>query len=232
MELLSWGNTGWGDEIFFASLVTIALAICSFAFGTFLGLYIAIGKLTSNKYVAKSLDAYTTIVRGVPELLIVYLLFFGGENAITQVARVFGYNGFINLPPFMIGVLAIGFISAGYSAEVFRGAIQSIKKGQIEAGLSLNLDEKTIFNKIILPQAVRVAIPALGNIWQLTLKDTALISVTGLAEIMRISRIATNSEREPFIFFITAAIIFLILTSVSTNIQKYIETKFNKGVSA
>jgi octopine/nopaline transport system permease protein len=230
MELLYWGNNGWGDEIFFASLVTIALAVCSYALGLVLGLYIAMGKLYSNKIVKISLDGYTTVVRGIPELLVIYLLFFGGENIITQIASVFGYDGFINLPPFLIGVLAIGFISASYSAEVFRGSIKSVHKGQMEAGLSLCLSKDKIFDKITLPQAIRIAIPSLGNIWQLTLKDTALISVTGLAEIMRISRVATNSEREPFLFFIVAACIFLFLTSVSTKIQKIIEKKYNRSM--
>jgi len=230
MELLYWGNNGWGDEIFFASLITISLAVCSYGLGLILGLYIAIGKLYSNKIVKILLDGYTTVLRGIPELLVIYLLFFGGENIITQVASIFGYSGFINLPPFLIGVLAIGFISASYSAEVFRGSIQSVHKGQIEAGLSLCLNKNKIFNKVILPQAIRVAIPSLGNIWQLTLKDTALISVTGLAEIMRISRVATNSEREPFIFFIAAACIFLVLTSISTKIQIKIEKKYNESM--
>ncbi len=230
MELLHWGDTGWGDEIVWGALITITLAISSFIFGLALGLAIALIKIKGNIWSKKVLNTYTTIVRGVPELLVIYLLFFGGSSAIMSVASIFGYTGYIELSPFMVGTLAIGAISGAYSSEVFRGAIKAVHKGQFESAYALGLSEQYTFKKIILPQALRHAIPALGNIWQLTLKDTALVSVTGLAEIMRISRMATNSEREPFLFFVVAAIMFLILTALSTKIQTIIEVYYNKGI--
>ena len=229
MELLYWGDTGWGDEILMGAVITIALAIASFILGLFIGLGIALAKLNGNLFVQKAMDTYTTCIRGVPELLVIYLLFFGGSSAIMGVASTFGYTRYIELPPFIIGTIAIGMISGAYSSEVFRGAINAIHKGQYESSYALGLDEKHTFNKIVLPQALRLAIPGLGNIWQLTLKDTALVSVTGLVELMRISRVATNSEREPFLFFIIAAFVFLVLTAVSTKVQTLIESFYNKG---
>ena len=229
MELLYWGDKGWGDEILIGALITIALAICSFILGLVIGLAIALAKTDGNAITRKCMDIYTTIIRGVPEIIIIYLLFFGSSSAIMTISSVFGYGGYIEFPPFAIGTIAIGMISGAYSSEVFRGAIKSIHKGQYESAYALGMCQERTFKYIILPQALRHAIPGLGNIWQLTLKDTALISVTGLAELMRVSRLATNSEREPFLFFITAACVFLVLTALSTKVQFYIEAYYNRG---
>ena len=125
-------------------------------------------------------DVYTTIVRGIPELLVIYLLFFGGSNAIMSVAKLFGYYGYIELDAFVIGSVAVGAISGAYSTEVMRGAFLAIPRGQIDAAKSVGMNKLVIFTRILIPQVLRYALPGLGNVWQLTLKDTALIMVTGL----------------------------------------------------
>ncbi len=229
MELLSWGSEGWGDEFVFALFTTLSLALSSYIFGMVVGLLLAVVKVYKKPVWKKLANGYTTIIRGVPELLIIYLLFFGGETFLTSLAGAFGYNGYIQLPAFLIGTISIGLISGAYSCEVFRGAITSVPVGQTEASKSLSMDKNFTFIRIILPQALRQAIPALGNIWQLTLKDTALISVTGLAELMRVSRMASNTEREPFLFFVTATLLFLLFAYSSTKFQNKLENKFSKG---
>ena len=145
------------------------------------------------------------------------------------VASIFGYYEYIEINAFITGSMAIGIISGAYSTEVFRGAIQSIDKGQFEAAKVLGLNKFVQFYKIILPQMLRLAIPNLSNVWQITLKDTALISVTGLVEIMRQSRIAAGATRDPLFFYSIAALIFLMLTFLSMRLINKLELKYKKG---
>ena len=145
------------------------------------------------------------------------------------MASIFGYYEYIEINAFITGSMAIGIISGAYSTEVFRGAIQSIDKGQFEAAKVLGINKFTQFYKIILPQMLRLAVPNLSNIWQITLKDTSLISVTGLVEIMRQSYIAAGSTRDPLFFYCFAAILYLMLTYISMKIINRLEIKYNKG---
>ena len=185
MGLLAFGDTGWGDELFYATLMTLAVSITAMLIGFLFALIFTPLKLSKHKSLNLIGNFYTTIIRGVPELLVIYLFFFGGSGAIMFVASMFGYNDYIEINAFMTGAMAIGIISGAYSTEVFRGAIQSIDKGQFEASKVLGIKKYIQFYKIILPQMLRLAIPNLSNVWQITLKDTSLISVTGLVEIMR-----------------------------------------------
>ena len=200
MEILAFGDTGWGDELFYATLMTIAVSITAMFIGFLFALIFTPLKLSKNKFLNFIANSYTTIIRGVPELLVIYLFFFGGTGAVMFVASIFGYNEYIEINAFITGAFAIGIISGAYSTEVFRGAIQSIDKGQFEAANVLGLNKFRKFIKIILPQTLRLAIPNLSNVWQITLKDTSLISVTGLVEIMRQSYIAAGSTRDPLFF--------------------------------
>ena len=232
MELLAFGDTGWGDELFYATLMTIAVAITAMLIGFFFALIFTPLKLSKNKFLNLIANIYTTIIRGVPELLVIYLFFFGGSAAVMFVASIFGYGEYIEINAFITGAFSIGIISGAYSTEVFRGAIQSIDKGQFEAANVLGLSKFGKFFKIILPQTLRLALPNLSNVWQITLKDTSLISVTGLVEIMRQSRISSNVEHSPLTFLITAAILYLCLTTISGRVFKTLEINYSKGFSA
>ena len=227
MELLIFGDKGWGDELFYATLMTISVAITAFLIGFFFAFIFVPVKLSKNKILKFIGNTYTTVFRGVPELLIIYLFFFGGSGAVMYVAKIFGYNEYIEINAFLTGALSIGLISGAYSTEVFRGAILSIGSGQFEGAKSLGLKKITYFIYVILPQVLRLAIPNLGNVWQITLKDTALISVTGLVEIMRQSYIAAGSTRNPLFFYIFAAVIYLILTTFSLKFFNKLERKYN-----
>ena len=229
MELLVFGKNGWGDELFFATLMTLAVAIAAMLIGFLFALIFTPLKISKNKILNFIANFYTTIVRGVPELLVIYLFFFGGSNAVMFVARIFGYDGFIEINAFITGAFSIGIISGAYSTEVFRGAYQSIKRGQFEASKVLGLKENLSFFKVILPQMLRLAIPNIANVWQITLKDTALISVTGLVEIMRQSYIAAGSTRDPLFFYSFAAVLYLMLTFLSMQLLNRLETKYSKG---
>ena len=229
MELLSFGKTGWGDELFIATLMTIAVAITAMIIGFLFALIFTPLKLSKNKFFNIIGNSYTTIIRGVPELLVIYLFFFGGTGAVMFVASMFGYNEYIEINAFITGAFAIGIISGAYSTEVFRGAIQSIDRGQFEASKVLGLNKFGQFFKIILPQTLRLAIPNLSNVWQITLKDTSLISVTGLVEIMRQSYVAAGSTRDPLFFYSFAAVLYLLLTFLSMKLINRLEVKYSRG---
>ena len=229
MELLAFGDTGWGDELFRATLMTIAVSITAMLIGfSFAGIFTPL-KLSKFKSLNLVANIYTTVIRGVPELLVIYLFFFGGSGAIMFVASMFGYNEYIEINAFITGSFAIGIISGAYSTEVFRGAIQSIDKGQFEAAKVLGLSKFAQFYKITLPQMLRLAIPNLSNVWQITLKDTSLISVTGLVEIMRQSYIAAGSTRDPLFFYSFAAVLYLLLTFLSMKLINKLEVKYSGG---
>ena len=229
MELLAFGKTGWGDELFYATLMTIAVSITAMIIGFVFSLIFTPLKLSNKKYLNLIGNFYTTVVRGVPELLVIYLLFFGGSGAIMFVASIFGYNDYIEINAFITGSFAIGIISGAYSTEVFRGAILSIDKGQFEACKVLGLKKNVQLFKVIMPQMLRLAIPNLSNVWQITLKDTSLISVTGLVEIMRQSYIAAGSTRDPLFFYSFAAVLYLLLTYLSMKLINKLEIKYSRG---
>ena len=229
MELLAFGDTGWGDELFYATLMTIAVAITAMLIGFFFALIFTPLKLSKNKFLNLIANSYTTVIRGVPELLVIYLFFFGGSAAIMFVASIFGYGEYIEINAFMTGAFSIGIISGAYSTEVFRGAIQSIDKGQFEAANVLGLGKFGRFFKIILPQTLRLALPNLSNVWQITLKDTSLISVTGLVEIMRQSYVAAGSTRDPLFFYSCAAVLYLLLTFLSMKLINRLEARYSRG---
>jgi octopine/nopaline transport system permease protein len=216
VEILTFGDAGWGDEMLRASLVTLAVSLFSMALGLVLGSIAAAAKLSDLLAARAIAGFYTTVVRGVPELLVIYLLFFGGSGAVMFVAGIFGYHGYIELNAFTIGMVAVGVVSGAYSTEVIRGAVLSVPRGEIEAAKAIGMRRSLIFRRIMAPQVARFALPGLGNVWQLTLKDTALISVTGLVEIMRQAHVASGSTRQPFTFYVVAALLYLILTTFST----------------
>ena len=229
MELLSFGKTGWGDELLIATMMTIAVSITAMLIGFLFALIFTPLKLSKSKFLNLIGNSYTTVIRGVPELLVIYLFFFGGSGAVMYVASIFGYNEYIEINAFITGSFAIGIISGAYSTEVFRGAIQSIDKGQFEASKVLGLKKPVHFFKVIMPQMLRLAVPNLSNVWQITLKDTSLISVTGLVEIMRQSYIAAGSTRDPLFFYSFAAVLYLLLTYFSMKLINNLEARYNRG---
>ena len=228
-EVFAFGSSGWGDEMIMGALMTVLVSASSLILGIVIGIIFAACKL-SNIFVLRVIaNIYTTIIRGIPELLVIYLLFFGGSGAVMYLAKIFGYNGYIELNAFTIGTIAVGAISGAYSTEVIRGAVNSVQKGQFEAGKTLGLNGYGLYGKIIFPQVARIALPGIGNVWQITLKDTALISVTGLVEIMRQSRIAAGSTHEPFIFYTAAIILYLLITRFSNILFDKAENNYSKG---
>ncbi|MBF9234388.1 ABC transporter permease [Microvirga alba] len=229
-ELVGFGPNGWGLALLTATGMTLAVALCGFLMGSVVGTFVAWAKLSRSLTARSIADGYTTILRGIPDLLVIYLFYFGGSAALGAIGSLFGAEGFIGVPAFLTGALAIGIVSGAYQAEVFRGAYQVVSRGEIEAARSVGMHRWLMFRRVIAPQVLRFAIPGLGNTWQLVLKESALISVTGLVELLRQSHIAAGSTRRPFDFYLTAAVLYLLITWVSTYLFQRAETHSMRGI--
>lgn len=230
-EMMGLGQNGWGGMLLAGASMTILVAIGGFCFGGIIGSLVAWAKISGNTAARIAANIYTTILRGVPDLLIIYLFYFGGSAVVTSIGHlIFGGEGFIGVPSFMTGVIALGIVSGAYQAEVLRGAYSALSKGELEAARSVGMHRRLMLRRIIAPQVLRHAIPGLGNIWQLILKQSALISVTGLIELLFISRMAASATRMPFPFYLTAIIIYLVITAVSGWGFKKMEERMMRGV--
>lgn len=233
LSLLGWGDLGWGDEMIYGALMTLAVATCSYALGIVFGAIAAAMKLSDWVAARMLAEIYTTVIRGLPELLIIYLVFFGGGAVLRAIARgLFGYGAFIDLPIFVTGMICIGLSAGAYSTEVIRGAVLAVPVGQIEAARAVGMSRALRFRRVLVPQVARYALPGLGNVWQLTLKETSLISVIGLVEIMRQAAVGAGSTKEPFTFYVTAFVLYLGLASISNRGFLRAEAWANRGVRA
>ncbi|MDE1149204.1 MAG: ABC transporter permease subunit [Azospirillaceae bacterium] len=229
-DLLGFGAKGWGLQLLQGMGMTVLVAVSAYVLGLVLGGAAAACKLSGHRGGRVAADAYTTIVRGVPSLLVIYLLFFGGASAAAWVANLLGFNGPVELSALPVGILAVGTVSGAYSAEVLRGGALAVPQGQLEAAKALGMGRWLTFSRIHLPQTLRYALPGLGNVWQLTLKDTSLVSVVALVELMRVAYLAQGATRQPFLFFTTAGVLYLVLAGVSGRLFAWAEARTTRGV--
>ncbi len=208
--------------------MTIKLALSALSLGLVLGLLGALAKTSPYKPLRWLGGSYSTLVRGVPELLWVFLIYFGTVGLMHAIGEMLGRPN-LELSAFAAGTIALGICFGSYATEVFRGAILAIPKGHREAGLALGMSKARIFWRLILPQMWRIALPGLGNLFMILMKDTALVSVIGLEEIMRRSQIAVTSSKEPFLFYMVAAFIYLGLTILAMIGMYFLEKRASRG---
>ncbi len=225
IRLLGFAHGGWGPALLMAASVTTLLSVLGFALGAVFGALAAAGRLHKSRVSRALALGYCTVFRGVPDLLTIYLLYYGGSVVLTSIGHLLGGAGFVGVPAFATGTLAIAIISGAYQAEVYRGAYLAIDQGQHDAACSLGLNRLQRLRHVTFPQLLRYALPGLGNVWQLVLKDSSLISVIGLVELMRQAQIGAGSTREPFVFYIAAALLYLVIASVTGNAFYRLERK-------
>ena len=231
-ELLYFGDAGWGDDLARGALITIQLALCSVVVGFSLGLVLAMAKLSRFAPLRWLIEVYILFVRGVPEFLILLLVFFGSEVVINEALSTLGFTTTIAVPKFTAAVAGLSLIFAAYSAEVFRGAYLAVPIGQIEAAQAVGMTKAQIFKHIRLPQMWRFAIPGLGNLWMVMLKDTSLGAVIALDELLRVAKIAGENTRDPLLFFLAAGLIYLCMTIVSDLLRHKAEKSAQKGMAS
>ena len=210
--------------------VTLSVALASLAMAMLLGLLGALAKLSRWRFARGLAYAYTTVIRGVPDLVLMLLIFYGGQVAVNHIALSMGHEDYIDINPYLAGVLTIGFIFGAYLTEAFRGAFLAVPPGQREAGLAYGMSAWQIAWRITFPQMFRHALPALSNNWLVLIKSTAIVSVIGLSDLMTRSQQAAGSTREPFVFYLAAALIYLVFTSVSELLFDRLQKRFSMGV--
>ena len=225
---------GYGPSIFGGAIVTVEVAVLSLMLALLLGLLGALAKLSDNLLLKGLATTYTTLIRGVPDLVLMLLIFFGGQMMMNNFSdwlyEQYAIDIFFNINEFIAGVVTIGFIFGAYMTETFRGAFQSVDAGQIEAGKAYGMNRWQIFHRIMFPQMMRHALPGLGNNWLVMLKTTALVSIIGLADMVRLASEAAKAVHEPFTFLLPVAAVYLLLTALSEWGFKVLERKYNAGV--
>ncbi|KPW43124.1 Amino acid ABC transporter, permease protein [Pseudomonas syringae pv. apii] len=219
---------GFGPALAAGALMTVQLALSALCLGLVLGLLGALAKTSPYKPLQWLGGTYSTLVRGIPELLWVLLIYFGTVNGMRALGEWLGIPN-LALSAFAAGVIALGLCFGAYATEVFRGAILAIPKGHREAGLALGMSRSRILFKLMLPQMWRIALPGLGNLFMILMKDTALVSVIGLEEIMRHAQIAVGFTKEAFTFYMVAAIMYLGLTVLAMIGMYFLEKHAGRG---
>ncbi|RKR06853.1 amino acid ABC transporter membrane protein 1 (PAAT family) [Kushneria sinocarnis] len=224
---------GYGPRLLDGALLTFELAVLSLILAVALGLLAASAKLSGSRLAHGVATFYTTVVRGVPDLVLMMLLFYGGQigvNMLTdQLYYAFDIDIFININAFVAGVVTIGFIFGAYMSETFRGAFLAVEEGQMEAARAYGMSGWLAFRRIRFPLMMRHALPGLGNNWMVLLKTTALVSIIGLTDMVRVAAEATKATHEPFLFMIPVALGYLAITSVSELVMLWLRKRYDTG---
>jgi polar amino acid transport system permease protein len=229
LTLIGFGPTGWGGQLLQGALRTVEISITSYLLGMSLGLIGCWAKLSGHWAAERIAEVYTTLVRAIPALLLIILLYYSGTALFDAAMGLVGLGGRITLSGFATVVFALGFIKGAYMTEVFRGAMTSIPKGIHEAGKALALPPLTRFRLVTFPLMLRIALPGLGNLWQSALKDSALVSVVGFEELLNVGKIAASQTKFYLSFFLLVAAIFLAISLISNLFIERLERRLNRG---
>ncbi|PZN59257.1 MAG: ABC transporter permease [Proteobacteria bacterium] len=214
--LLSWGPNGWLDDIAYGVFVTVALALATLPVGLLIGFLVALAKRSSEPSLRLAGNIYTTIFRGLPELLTLFLVFYGAQIGIQQIMRLVDPSASVEVNSFVSGMVALGVVFSSYASEVFLSAFRAIPAGQYEGGYSIGLSKAQTMRLVVLPQLIRISLPGLANLWMILLKDTALVSAIGLSDILRQAGVAARVTKHAFLFFGLAGLIYLALAILSS----------------
>jgi len=220
---------GYLPLILKGTLLTVEVAVLSLLIAVFLGLLGAAAKLSGSRLARLIAGVYTTVIRGVPDLVLMTLIFFGGQILVNDIGDRLGWD-YVDVSPFAAGVLTIGFIFGAYLTETFRGGIMAVSRGEIEAGHAYGMTSIQVFLRITLPAMVRHALPGFSNNWLVLAKTTALVSVIGLHDMVFNAGQAGGATRQPFTFYLLVAILFLVITGVSDIGLRWVERRYSVGV--
>ncbi|AZE91432.1 ABC transporter permease [Pseudomonas orientalis] len=220
---------GFAPMLLHGVWVTVQLALLSLLLGLALGLLGAGAKLSGVRTWRLCAQLYTTLIRGVPDLLLMLLMFYGLQTGLSRLTAGLGW-AYIDIDPFSAGVLTLGFIYGAYFTETFRGALLAVPRGQFQAAKALGLTFGQSFVHVIFPQMMRFALPGLGNNWLVLLKATALVSIIGLADLVKVAQVAGKSSQQLLAFLLLAALVYLLLSSVSNLVLAWLARRYAGGV--
>ena len=229
VALLSFGPEGWGLALLQGAWITLSVAVVTLPFGLALGLAVALAFRSTSRFWKSAATVYTTVFRGLPELLKLYIIYFGIQLLVERFIKLLGLQGQFSISPFIAGVVALGLVLAAFSAEVWLGAFNALHKGQVEGAFALGLGRVQTFRHVVWPQLLRVALPGLGNNWMVLLKETSLVSVITLQDTMFIAARANVVTKEPFLFFGAAACIYLFFSILSSIGLWFLERRSARG---
>ncbi|WP_165311595.1 ABC transporter permease [Vibrio ziniensis] len=221
-QLIGFGENGWGNALLEGAVVTMQISVGAFLVGIIIGLLTAIAKLQGSPAVNTVAKGYTTVCRAVPELLLIIVLFYGGSTLINYFASALGF-GDIEIAGMPVAIVVLGLVQGAYASEIFRGAIQSVNVGQVEAGHAYGMSGKKLFFRVTLPMMAPNALAGLSNLWVNLIKDSALISVVGTNELLYTAKQAGGSTREYLVFFLAAAVIYYLITLASSFLLRLLE---------
>ena len=221
--------SGYFASILQGALLTVGVSLAALVVAILLGLLGAVAKLSGRPLLVGLATVYTTLVRGVPEVVLMLLIFYGGTIGLNHLLEALGSKSSVDINPFLAGVLTIGFIYGAYMTETFRGAILSIPKGQMEAAWAFGMGPVRTFVRITAPQMVRYALPGFTNNWLVLIKATALISLIGLQEMPYLAKPASAATRSPFAFFLFTGALFLLYTWVSLSVLRRLHARYSLG---
>jgi len=220
---------GYSHVIIQGTLVTLELALSSVLLAVVIGLIGAGGKLSKNRIISSVFTGYTTLIRGVPDLVLMLLIFYGLQIALNNVTEFLGMSQ-IDIDPLSAGIITLGFIYGAYFTETFRGAFLAVPRGQIEAAVAYGFNHSQIFRRILFPAMMRYALPGIANNWQVVLKATALVSLLGLEDVVKATQLAGKGTYQPFYFAIVAGVIYLVFTTVSNGVLLWLNRRYSLGV--
>jgi len=221
---------GYGLLLIEGAKLTIVVGAGAMVIAILLGLGAALCKLSRFKSLDLMAETYTTVIRGIPELVLILLVYYGAPTLIQDMVALLGKEIYVEIKPMAAGILTIGFIYGAFATEVFRGAFIAVPKGQIEAAHACGMGPFLTFRRILLPQMWRFAIPGLGNVWMVLIKATALVSVIQLPELMRTTDLASRNIHKPFTCYFAASLLYLAITVLSMVFQQWAEKKANRGI--
>jgi polar amino acid transport system permease protein len=228
LELLAYSPPGWGGALLRGLFATIQIALGAYLLGLTIGLFGAMGKIYGGPVLRWSLEVYTTLIRAIPELVLILLLFYAGSDFLNFILESMGFER-VDINALVAGIFVIGIVQGAYSTEVLRGAFQAVNPGQIEAGKAIGLSPFKLQTRVIIPAMLPYALPGLANLWLIATKDTALLAVIGFSELALVTKQAATGSREYFLFFIAAGCLYLLLSLVSTLIFALIERRYRRG---
>lgn len=229
LELLSLSPPGWGGVLLAGLVASLQLAVGGYLLGLVIGVGGAFGKLYGGPILRDLLEIYTTLIRAVPELVLILLLYYAGTDAVNQVLLVLGLPA-VDISGLAAGIFVIGVVQGAYSTEVLRGAIIAVPPGQIEAARAYGMSPFLALRRVTLPAMLPYAIPGLANLWMIATKDTALLAVVGFSELTLVTRQAAGSTKAYMTFYLAAGVLYLLVTLVSNLVIGFIERHARRGM--
>jgi polar amino acid transport system permease protein len=225
LTLLSFGDQGWGDELIRGACLSLGISLAAYLVGLILGLIGAVAKISGNRIAAGLASTYTTIIRSIPDILVIFLVYYTATDALRFLISLTGLSAEFEVNGFAAATFALGVVQGGYTTEVLRGAIVAVSRGQTEAAFSLGLTRGKTFFLVIMPQMIPLALPGLGNLWLVVLKESSLVSLIGFTELVLAGKMAAGATRHYFLFYSAIAAVFLVMSGISTALLHFFEAK-------